>query len=115
MAPVVRELEKHPGEIVSRVCITAQHREMLDQVLDLFEIVPDYDLDLMRDNESLCAIAARVFTELDPVVGQARPDWVLVLGDTTTVDHPGGPAKVLLTAKDVPGHAGSLEAEKEVT
>jgi UDP-N-acetylglucosamine 2-epimerase (non-hydrolysing) len=85
MAPVIKELEKHPEEIISRVCVTAQHREMLDQVLDLFEIVLDYDLDLMRDDQSLCGIAARVFAELDQVIREVQPDWVLVQGDTTTV------------------------------
>jgi UDP-N-acetylglucosamine 2-epimerase (non-hydrolysing) len=85
MAPVVKELERHPANIVSRVCVTAQHREMLDQVLDLFDITPDYDLDLMRDDQSLAEITARVFTDLDPVIAAERPDWVLVQGDTTTV------------------------------
>ena len=85
MAPVVKELEKHPADVVSRVCVTAQHREMLDQVLELFEITPDYDLDLMRENQSLAEITARVFTDLDPVIAAEQPDWVLVQGDTTTV------------------------------
>ncbi len=85
MAPVIRALSKRPNEIVSRVCVTAQHREMLDQVLTLFQIVPDYDLDLMRPNQSLAALTARVFTELDAVLVQEQPDWVLVQGDTTTV------------------------------
>ena len=85
MAPVVKELEKHPDKVISRVCVTAQHREMLDQVLDLFEIEPDYDLDLMRPNQTLSALTARVFTELDSVIAQEKPDWVLVQGDTTTV------------------------------
>jgi UDP-N-acetylglucosamine 2-epimerase (non-hydrolysing) len=85
MAPVVKELEKHPDEIISRVCVTAQHREMLDQVLDLFEIEPDYDLDLMRHNQSLNALTSRVFKALDPVLEAEAPDWVLVQGDTTTV------------------------------
>ncbi len=85
MAPVVKELERHSDEIVSRVCVTAQHREMLDQVLTLFSIIPDYDLDLMRSNQSLAALTARVFTELDTVIAQEQPDWVLVQGDTTTV------------------------------
>jgi len=85
MAPVVKELARHPDKIVSRVCVTAQHREMLDQVLNLFDIVPDYDLDLMRPNQSLAALTARVFTELDAVLAQEQPDWVLVQGDTTTV------------------------------
>jgi UDP-N-acetylglucosamine 2-epimerase (non-hydrolysing) len=85
MAPVVKELEKHPDEISSHVCVTAQHREMLDQVLDLFKIAPDYDLDLMENDQSLSEITARVFTGLDPVIEKERPDWVLVQGDTTTV------------------------------
>jgi UDP-N-acetylglucosamine 2-epimerase (non-hydrolysing) len=85
MAPVVKELEQHPAGIQSLVCVTAQHREMLDQVLALFDIVPDYDLDLMRENQSLSDLTARVFTALDPVLESEKPDWVLVQGDTTTV------------------------------
>mgnify|MGYP001033396175 CR=1 FL=1 len=85
MAPVIKELERHPDEIISRVCVTAQHREMLDQVLDLFEITPGYDLDLMRPNQSLNALTARVFGELDSILEVEDPDWVFVQGDTTTV------------------------------
>lgn len=85
MAPVVKELEQYPDSIVSRVCVTAQHREMLDQVLGLFDITPDYDLDLMLPNQTLSALTARVFSELDSVIEAERPDWVLVQGDTTTV------------------------------
>lgn len=85
MAPVIKELECHPDQVVSRVCVTAQHREMLDQVLDLFEITPDYDLDLMSPNQSLNALTARVFQHLDPILEAEAPDWVLVQGDTTTV------------------------------
>ena len=84
MAPIVRLLQQTPG-IESRVCVTAQHRQMLDQVLELFQIKPDYDLDLMRDNQSLASISASIFTHLDPVLADFRPDWVLVVGDTTTV------------------------------
>ncbi|MBT3314700.1 MAG: UDP-N-acetylglucosamine 2-epimerase (non-hydrolyzing) [Anaerolineae bacterium] len=84
MAPVVRELAKRKG-IESRVCVTAQHREMLDQVLSLFKIKPDVDLDLMRPNQSLAQITAAVFTHLDPILAKMKPDWVLVQGDTTTV------------------------------
>lgn len=84
MAPVVRELAKRKG-IESRVCVTAQHREMLDQVLSLFKIKPDIDLDLMRPNQSLAQITAAVFTHLDPILAKMKPDWVLVQGDTTTV------------------------------
>ena len=84
MAPIVRLLQKTPG-IESRVCVTAQHRQMLDQVLELFQIKPDYDLDLMRENQSLASISASIFTHLDPVLADFEPDWVLVVGDTTTV------------------------------
>jgi UDP-N-acetylglucosamine 2-epimerase (non-hydrolysing) len=84
MAPVVRELERYPGEIVSRVCITAQHRELLDEVLELFAIEPDYDLDVMRPGQSPTAVAAEVMRGLEPVLAGERPDWVLVQGDTTT-------------------------------
>jgi UDP-N-acetylglucosamine 2-epimerase (non-hydrolysing) len=84
MAPIVRLLKLTTG-VESRVCVTAQHRQMLDQVLELFEIKPDYDLDLMRDGQSLAQISASIFTHLDPVLGEFRPDWVLVVGDTTTV------------------------------
>ena len=85
MAPVVKELEKHSSKIISKICVTAQHREMLDQVLDLFQIPPDYDLDLMQKNQTLSDITARVFTHLDPILEKEKPDWVLVQGDTTTV------------------------------
>jgi len=67
------------------VCVTAQHRQMLDQVLGLFAITPDYDLDLMRDNQSLPEMSAAIFTHLDPVLTDFQPDWVLAQGDTTTV------------------------------
>ncbi|HLA06873.1 MAG TPA: UDP-N-acetylglucosamine 2-epimerase (non-hydrolyzing) [Anaerolineales bacterium] len=84
MAPVVRLLKKTPG-VESDICVTAQHRQMLDQVLDLFELTPDYDLDLMRDDQSLAQISAGIFTHLDPVFESFKPDWVLAVGDTTTV------------------------------
>lgn len=84
MAPIVRLLQQ-TQRVESRVCVTAQHRQMLDQVLKLFQIVPDYDLDLMRDNQSLASISASIFTHLDPVLADFQPDWVLVVGDTTTV------------------------------
>jgi UDP-N-acetylglucosamine 2-epimerase (non-hydrolysing) len=84
MAPVILRLAQVPG-IESLVCVTAQHRQMLDQVLNLFNIHPDFDLDLMQPGQSLAALTAAVFMHLDPVLGQVRPDWVLVQGDTTTV------------------------------
>jgi len=85
MAPVVKELEKHANRIDSRVCVTAQHRQMLDQVLDLFGIVPDYDLNIMQENQNLSQVTAAVFERLDPIIATEEPDWVLVQGDTTTV------------------------------
>ncbi len=84
MAPVVRQLAGTKN-IEARVCITAQHRQMLDQVLDLFDIQPDYDLDLMRDDQSLADLSAAIFTHLDPVLTDFQPDWILAQGDTTTV------------------------------
>ncbi len=84
MAPVVQALQQHKN-IDSRVCVTAQHREMLDQVLELFHIQPNYDLDLMRPNQSLADLTAGILTRLDPVLARENPDWVLVQGDTTTV------------------------------
>jgi UDP-N-acetylglucosamine 2-epimerase (non-hydrolysing) len=84
MAPVIHELRR-TSAIESRVCVTAQHRQMLDQVLDLFKIQPDYDLDLMREDQSLAELSAAIFTHLDPILSNYKPDWVLVQGDTTTV------------------------------
>ena len=85
MAPVVKELERHPDRIESRVCVTAQHREMLDQVLDLFSIVPDHDLEVMRDNQTPTQVASAVLARVEEILRVERPDWVLVQGDTTTV------------------------------
>jgi len=84
MAPVVYKLSKTAG-VEARVCVTAQHREMLDQVTGLFGIMPDVDLDLMRPNQTLAELTAAIFTYLDPVLLDLHPDWVLVQGDTTTV------------------------------
>ncbi|MBE0696443.1 MAG: UDP-N-acetylglucosamine 2-epimerase (non-hydrolyzing), partial [Anaerolineaceae bacterium] len=84
MAPVVRILSQAAG-VESRVCVTAQHRQMLDQVLNLFEICPDVDLDLMRPNQSLGRLTSSILDSLDPVLAEMKPDWVLVQGDTTTV------------------------------
>jgi len=84
MAPIVRLLAQTRG-IESRVCVTAQHRQMLDQVLDLFQIKPEYDLDLMREGQSMAQVSAGIFTHLDPILAEFSPDWVLAVGDTTTV------------------------------
>ena len=83
LAPLIRELRQRPG-ITSKVCVTAQHREMLDQVLDVFGIVPDHDLNLMQKDQTLPQLAASVFQKLAPVLQSERPDWVVVQGDTTT-------------------------------
>ena len=84
MAPVIRELQKYPGRIRSIVCVTAQHRQMLDQVLDFFDIAVDYDLNVMEDNQSPTQVASAVLDCLDPILREEQPDWVLVQGDTTT-------------------------------
>ncbi len=83
MAPLVKELEKR-DEIESIVCVTAQHREMLDQVLETFHITPDYDLDIMKQGQTLCDITTRALSGVDKVIKEAKPDIVLVHGDTTT-------------------------------
>lgn len=84
MAPLILELQRHPEHIESVVCVTAQHRQMLDQVLDVFKIVPDYDLDVMKDRQTLNEITIRVLEGLEPVLREAKPDIVLVHGDTLT-------------------------------
>lgn len=85
MAPVIEELRRCSDRITSKVCVTAQHREMLDRVLELFEIIPNYDLDVMRENQTCSEVAAAIMSGLEPVLQEERPDWVLVQGDTTTV------------------------------
>lgn len=83
MAPLVHELERH-DEIQSIVCVTAQHRQMLDQVLDIFKIKPDYDLNIMKQRQTLTTITTGALEGLDNVIKEAKPDIVLVHGDTTT-------------------------------
>jgi len=85
LAPIIRELHTQTEYIDTVVCVTAQHRQMLDQVLDIFNITPDFDLDLMRPDQSLSQLTARIFTDLEPVVKEIQPDWLLIQGDTTTV------------------------------
>ncbi|NMO94550.1 non-hydrolyzing UDP-N-acetylglucosamine 2-epimerase [Paenibacillus lemnae] len=84
MAPLILELQRHPEQIESIVCVTAQHRQMLDQVLDVFNIEPDYDLNVMKDRQTLNEITVRVLEGLEPVLREAKPDIVLVHGDTLT-------------------------------
>ena len=84
MAPLVKEFKKYPSDFDTKVCVTAQHREMLDQVLNFFEIRPDFDLDLMKPGQNLFSLTASIITELHSVLGEFKPEYVLVHGDTTT-------------------------------
>lgn len=84
MAPVIRELKNYSDQVCSKICVTAQHREMLDQVLDLFAISPDFDLDRMKSGQDLFGLTASILEGLQPVVTREQPDLVLVHGDTTT-------------------------------
>ena len=84
MCPLVKEFQKHPSEFETIVCVTGQHREMLDQVLKIFDVIPDYDLNIMRLGQNLTDITARVLTGLRDVFKECHPDVVLVHGDTTT-------------------------------
>jgi UDP-N-acetylglucosamine 2-epimerase (non-hydrolysing) len=85
MAPVVQALNQYSAEIETIICVTGQHREMLDQVLDLFGITPDFDLKLMEPGQTPSQVASRLLARIEPVLQDVRPDWVLVQGDTTTV------------------------------
>ena len=84
MAPLVKEFQKHPETFQTIVCVTGQHRQMLDQVLQLFEIIPDYDLNIMKQGQDLYDVTARVLTGMRDVLKETAPDVVLVHGDTTT-------------------------------
>lgn len=84
MAPLVKEFQKHPDAFETVVCVTAQHREMLDQVLHIFDIVPDYDLNIMKQGQDLYDITSRVLLGMRDVLKEVQPDVVLVHGDTTT-------------------------------
>jgi UDP-N-acetylglucosamine 2-epimerase (non-hydrolysing) len=84
MVPVIQRLQREPEHFQVTFCATAQHRQLLDQVLGLFGLSPDLDLDLMRSDQTLNELAARLFTEVDRVLTEQKPDWLLVQGDTTT-------------------------------
>lgn len=84
MAPLVKEFQKNPEHFQTIVCVTGQHRQMLDQVLELFEITPDYDLDIMKAGQDLYDVTSRVLVGMRDVLKEAQPDVVLVHGDTTT-------------------------------
>ncbi len=84
MAPLVKEFQKFPDLFKTKVCVTAQHREMLDQVLNFFEIIPDYDLNLMKPGQNLYNLTATIIESLKPILEKFVPDFVFVHGDTTT-------------------------------
>lgn len=84
MAPVVKAIAEFPTMLQPIVCVTGQHREMLDQVLDIFEITPHYDLSVMQPNQTLSTLTANLIISLDRVMSESKPDWVLVQGDTTS-------------------------------
>ena len=84
MCPLVKELQKHTKEFKPVVCVTGQHREMLDQVLNIFDVIPDYDLNIMKQGQDLTDVTARVLTGLRDMFKECHPDIVLVHGDTTT-------------------------------
>ena len=84
MCPLVKEFQKYPSEFETIVCVTGQHREMLDQVLTIFDIHPDYDLNIMKQGQDLYDVTARVLTGMRDVLNECKPDVVLVHGDTTT-------------------------------
>jgi len=84
MAPLVKEFNQFPNTFITKVCVTAQHREMLDQVLDFFNVEADYDLDLMRPGQNLYSLTAIIIESLKPILEEFKPDYVFVHGDTTT-------------------------------
>jgi UDP-N-acetylglucosamine 2-epimerase (non-hydrolysing) len=84
MAPLVQEFQKYPQDFETKVCVTAQHREMLDQVLDFFNITPDFDLDLMKPGQNLYSLTADIIKGMKPVLEEFNPDYVFVHGDTST-------------------------------
>ena len=84
MAPIIKAFKRFPNYFKTNVCVTAQHREMLDQVLTFFNIYPDYDLDLMKPNQNLYDLTADIIANMKTVLDDFRPDYVFVHGDTTT-------------------------------
>jgi UDP-N-acetylglucosamine 2-epimerase (non-hydrolysing) len=84
LAPVIKELQVYPDAFDVKICVTAQHRKMLDQVLDFFDIVPDFDLDIMRPDQSLTDITTKTLKGIEEVIFSCRPEWLIVQGDTTT-------------------------------
>jgi UDP-N-acetylglucosamine 2-epimerase (non-hydrolysing) len=103
MAPVIRELRRY-DQVESLVCVTAQHREMLDQALRPFEIVPNYDLDIMQPSQTPNQVLSRILSALEPVLEGLQPDWVLIQGDTTTA------MAAAITARHLKIKIGHVEA-----
>ncbi|MCB0834743.1 MAG: UDP-N-acetylglucosamine 2-epimerase (non-hydrolyzing) [Bacteroidetes bacterium] len=85
LAPVIMEFRRHPDSFDVKICVTAQHRQMLDQVMEVFDLRADFDLDLMQEKQSLLQLSGRVFSALESVLVEVKPDWVFIQGDTTTV------------------------------
>ena len=104
MAPLAQEFARHADTFETRICVTAQHRQMLDQVLEFFELKPDYDLNLMKPNQSLNTITADILVDMKPILEEFRPDWVLVHGDTATS------TAAALAAYYAQCHVGHVEA-----
>src|SRR5579859_2206139 len=84
LCPVVRYMKARPGEFEVRVAVTAQHRQMLDQALTAFDVIPDYDLNIMTHGQTLAGLSSRILASLESIYAEARPDIVFVQGDTTT-------------------------------
>src|SRR3990172_1986772 len=84
LAPVVKRLEQYPDKFTSAVCVTAQHRQLLDQALNIFKITPDYDLNIMREDQTLFDITCSILMGIKDVIKKERPDIVMVQGDTQT-------------------------------
>ena len=84
IAPIIKQLKTRPDQFSLKVCVTAQHRDLLDQVLELFSISVDYDLDIMRPSQNLTHITTQSFEKLAPLLKDEQPDWLLVQGDTST-------------------------------
>lgn len=84
IVPVIRELNKYPDKFISRICVTAQHREMIYPLLSLFKITPDYDLNIMKVNQTINYITVQVINKLSKIIKREKPDYLLVQGDTTT-------------------------------
>lgn len=84
ICPLVKEFQKYPNEFETIVCVTGQHREMLDQVLNIFDVTPDYDLNIMKQGQDLYDVTARVLVGMRDILKEVQPDIVLVHGDTTT-------------------------------